>query len=132
MSSSRGQKALARKHCLPYTQSSFRADPLKLCVCICVFSHVQLFASPWTTVDCSQPGACLWNFPRILEWAAISYSKGSSQARDQTHVSCVSCTGRQILLPLPPPGKTNSHVVLTPAPQPQITERALYVLFYTE
>ena len=27
----------------------------------------------------------------ILEWVAISYSRGSSWPRDQTHVSCVSC-----------------------------------------
>ena len=33
---------------------------------------------------------------RILEWVAISYSKGSSQPRSQTHVSFVSCIGRQI------------------------------------
>ena len=31
---------------------------------------------------------------RILEWVAISYSRGFSQPRDQTHISC---NGRQIL-----------------------------------
>ena len=34
---------------------------------------------------------------RILERVAISFSRGSSQTRDQTHVSCVSCIGRQTL-----------------------------------
>ena len=34
---------------------------------------------------------------RLLEWVAISYSRGYSQSRDQTGVSCVSCIGRQIL-----------------------------------
>ena len=34
---------------------------------------------------------------RILEWVAISFSKGSSQSRDETCVSCVFCIGRQIL-----------------------------------
>ena len=34
---------------------------------------------------------------RILEQVAISYSRGSSQPRDWTHVFCVSWTGRQIL-----------------------------------
>ena len=34
---------------------------------------------------------------RILEWIAISFSRGSSQPRDWTHVSYVSCIGRQIL-----------------------------------
>ena len=27
----------------------------------------------------------------IMEWVAISFSRGSSQPRDRTHVSCVSC-----------------------------------------
>ena len=27
---------------------------------------------------------------RILDWVAISYSKGSSQPRDQTNVSCIA------------------------------------------
>ena len=32
---------------------------------------------------------------RILDWVAISSTRGSSQPRDQTHISCVSCiTGR--------------------------------------
>ena len=31
---------------------------------------------------------------RILEWVAISFSRGSSQPKDRIHVSCI---GRQIL-----------------------------------
>ena len=34
---------------------------------------------------------------RILEWIAISSSRGSSQPRDRTLISSVSCIGRQIL-----------------------------------
>ena len=34
---------------------------------------------------------------KILEWVAISSSRGSSWPRNWTHVSCVSCIGRQIL-----------------------------------
>ena len=34
---------------------------------------------------------------RILESVAISSSRESSQPRDQIHISCVSCIGRQIL-----------------------------------
>ena len=34
---------------------------------------------------------------RILEYIAISSSRGSSQPRDRTHISCVSCIGRRIL-----------------------------------
>ena len=34
---------------------------------------------------------------RLLEWVAVSFSSGSSQSKDQTRVSCVSCIGRRIL-----------------------------------
>ena len=34
---------------------------------------------------------------RILELVAISFCRKSSQSSDQTCVSCVSCTGRQVL-----------------------------------
>ena len=46
--------------------------------------------------DCSPPGSSVHGVfqARILGWVAISSSRGSSQLRDQTHVSCVSCIGR--------------------------------------
>ena len=34
---------------------------------------------------------------RILEWVAISSSRGSSWPRDRTHSACASCVGRQTL-----------------------------------
>ena len=34
---------------------------------------------------------------RILEWVVISSSRGSSQSRDRTPASCVSCIGRLVL-----------------------------------
>ena len=37
---------------------------------------------------------------KILEWVAMPSSRGSAQLRDRTRVSYVSCTGRQVLLPL--------------------------------
>ena len=50
-------------------------------------------------MDCSPPGSSIHGIlqARILEWVAISSSRGSSQHRDQTHVSCVSCIGRWVL-----------------------------------
>ena len=42
---------------------------------------------------------------RILEWVAIPSSRGSSQPRNWTCISCVSCIGKQVSLPLAPPGK---------------------------
>ena len=46
-------------------------------------------------MDYSPPGSSAHGISqaRILELVAISFSKGSSQTRDQT---CLSCTGRQI------------------------------------
>ena len=47
-------------------------------------------------MDYSQPDSSVHGIfqARILKWVAISYSRGFSQPRDQTHVSY---TGRQIL-----------------------------------
>ena len=37
--------------------------------------------------------------PRILEWVAYTFSRGSSQPRDQAHMSCISCiAGRPFIL----------------------------------
>ena len=47
-------------------------------------------------MDCSPPGSSVHGIlqARILEWAAISSSRGSFPSRDGTHVSCI---GRQSL-----------------------------------
>ena len=37
----------------------------------------------------------------ILEWVAIPFSRGSSQPRNQTHISCVSCMQTDSLPPVP-------------------------------
>ena len=62
-------------------------------------------------VDCSLPGSSVHGTipERILEWNAISFSRGPSQPRAQTHISCVSCIGRRILYP-EPPGKPSFHL----------------------
>ena len=43
-------------------------------------------------VDCSPPGSSVHGIlqARILEWVAISFSRGSSRPRDQTQVSCIA------------------------------------------
>ena len=47
-------------------------------------------------MDCSPPGSSDLGIlqARILEWVAISSSRGSSRPRDPT---CISCAGRRIL-----------------------------------
>ena len=49
--------------------------------------------------DCSHSGSSIYGISqaRILEWVAISYSKGSSWPSNWTCLCCVSCIGRQIL-----------------------------------
>ena len=43
-------------------------------------------------VDCSPPGASVHGIlqARVLEWVAISFSRGSSPPRDQTQVSHIA------------------------------------------
>ena len=50
-------------------------------------------------VGCALPGSSVCGIlqARILEGVTMSSSRGSSQTRDQTPVSQVSCTGRQVL-----------------------------------
>ena len=50
-------------------------------------------------LDCSPTGSTIHGIlqARILEWVAISFSRGSSQLRDRTLVSFVSCIGRRVL-----------------------------------
>ena len=79
---------------------------LIVCVCVCVracthaytqlLSRVQLFSIPWT-VACLAPLSIGILQAGILEWVAISSSRGSSRPRDRTCISCVSCIGKQIL-----------------------------------
>ena len=43
-------------------------------------------------MDCSPPGSSVHGISqgRVLEWVAISFSRGSSQPRDRTQVSCIA------------------------------------------
>ena len=48
---------------------------------------------------------------RILKQVAVSYFRGSSQARDQTHIVCVSYIDRQIFFTTEPPGKPHYYYI---------------------
>ena len=50
-------------------------------------------------MDCSPPGSSVHGIlqVRILEWVAISSSRGSSRPRDRTRVTWVSCIDRRVL-----------------------------------
>ena len=63
----------------------------------------QSCLTPLALVDCSPPGPCVHGILQagILEWVAIPFSRGFSQSRNPTQVSCI--TGR--LFTSEPPGK---------------------------
>ena len=81
----------------PHTHSLFVASTLGayVCVCVCARTHThslsrdQLFGAPWTVAP---PGFSVHGIfqARIQKWIVISYSRGSSQPRDRTHISCIS------------------------------------------
>ena len=61
--------------------------------------HAQSRPTLCDHTDCRPQGSSVHRIlqARILEWAAISSSRGSFQPRDWTSVSCVSCICRRIL-----------------------------------
>ena len=65
----------------------------------CVLSCIWLFSTPWTV--CSPPGSFALGIfqARILEWVAISSSRGCSWPKDWAHITWISCIDRQILYP---------------------------------
>ena len=59
------------------------------------YVHAKSVQSCWTLcepTDCSLPGSSVYGIlqARILEWIAIPFSRGSSQPRDRTLVSCIA------------------------------------------
>ena len=58
----------------------------------CISKIAQSCPTLCDPVDCSPPGSSVHGIlqARILEWVAISFSRGSSQPRDQTHVSRIA------------------------------------------
>ena len=61
-------------------------------------SVAQLCPTFWDSIDCNLPGPLSMDFPdKNMESVPISFSRGSSQPRDWTLVSCISCIDRAIL-----------------------------------
>ena len=63
----------------------------------------QLCLTLCNPMNCSLPGSCVREIlqVRILEWVAISFSRGFSQPKDQTQVGALQACS----LPHEPPGK---------------------------
>ena len=83
----------------------------KFCHAVSTFEHHELMPAADAAkslqscptlcdpMDSSPPGSSVHGIlqARILEWVAISFSRGSSQPRDGTCISCISCIGKRIL-----------------------------------
>ena len=61
--------------------------------------HAQSCPTLCEPRDCNPPGSIVHRIfqAKILEWVAISSSRGSSWPRGRTHLSCISGIARQIL-----------------------------------
>jgi len=70
-----------------------------VCVCVCVCVCAQSCQTLCKPMGCSPPASSVQGSSqaRILEWVAISCSRGHSGPRNWTCISCKSCTGRQSL-----------------------------------
>ena len=54
----------------------------------CVMHAFSVVSASLEPMDCSPPGSSIHGIfqSRILEWVAISYSRGSSQPREGIHI----------------------------------------------
>ena len=71
----------------PWSQSLHHGQ--NACVCAHSLSRVQLLATPWT-VALQVPLSMGFSQARLLEWVAISFSRGSSRRRDGNCISCIA------------------------------------------
>ena len=55
-------------------------------------SHSVTCPALYDSTDCSLPASSVYEIlkARILEWIAILFSRGSSQHRDRTWLSCIA------------------------------------------
>ena len=62
-----------------------------VCVCVCVCCSVVSDSLLCNRLACSLPGSSVHRIlqARILKWVPILFSRGSSQPRDGTPVSCI-------------------------------------------
>ena len=69
-----------------------------VCVCSVVSNSLWPHGLQPVRLLCLSGSSVLGTFQaRILEWVADSYSRGSSQPREGTHISGISCIVRWIL-----------------------------------
>ena len=62
---------------------------MRMCMSVCASGLLQPCLTFCDAVDCSPPGSSVQGIlrARILEWAAVPSSRGSSRLRDQICIS---------------------------------------------
>ena len=87
----RRETLVGTSHSASWSRPHFQGLPCSKCTSISLFSCEVVSDSFVTPVDCSLPGSSARGISqaRILEWVAISSSRGSSRPRDRTQVSCL-------------------------------------------
>ena len=89
-----------------YLLPLFRLESARTLSCSALFNFLPPHGLQQSCVLCSPPGSSVHGISqaRILEWAAVSFSRGSSQSRYQNRVSAApALTGR--FFTTEPPGK---------------------------
>ena len=87
-----GRQVLTKTSCPPFPRkadlSFLSAGPL--CPVLCLVT--QSYPTLCDPVDCSPPGSSVMGILQagIVEWVTMLFSRGSSQPRDQTQVSCIA------------------------------------------
>jgi len=91
-----------------FTQHKLSEPGPCYCVCVCAQS-LQSCLPLCDPKNCAPPGPSVHGIlqARILEWVAMPSSRGSSQPRDWTYITCVSCIAGGFFThwPTNPPGK---------------------------
>ena len=91
-----------------------------------LLSHVQLICDP---TDGNPPGSSVHRISqaRLLEWVVTSFSRESSWARDQTHISCVCYIWQADSLLLSHQQCWHGRETKLPAGRPDSTQMTFYI-----
>ena len=94
------------------------ASPMCVCVCVCVCVRVRvcvcvlIYVQLCDLMNFNPPGSSVHGISqaRILEWVAISSSRGFSPRGDQSHISCIFVHWQADSLPLSHLGSPWYHI----------------------
>ena len=78
-------------HSIPQSESEELNEMVAQVLSMLRAKSLQSCLTLWDPMDCSSPGSSVYGVlqARILEWVAISFSKGSFWPRDQIYISCI-------------------------------------------